>query len=87
VGDVLHKAFADIDRQGRADHLAAREALRKQGVVFVPVAPDKLGAWQAAARSARERLEKDGGTHNEKLMAALQGHLAEFRRQAASPRR
>jgi TRAP-type C4-dicarboxylate transport system substrate-binding protein len=87
VGDALRKAFTDIDRQGRADHQAAREALRKQGVAFVPVAPDKLGAWQAAALRARERLARDGGTHNEKLMAALQAHLAEFRRQAASPRR
>lgn len=86
VREVMRSAFADINRQGRVDHLAARDALRKQGIEFVPVAPDKLAQWQATARTARERLAGDGA-QNPKLMATLRGHLAEFRKQPAAAAR
>jgi TRAP-type C4-dicarboxylate transport system substrate-binding protein len=82
VREVMGKAFKDIDRQNRADQAGAREALRRQGVEFVAVAPDKLAQWQEAARQARERLAASG-VYSKQMWDTLQGHLDEFRR--ASP--
>jgi TRAP-type C4-dicarboxylate transport system substrate-binding protein len=86
VREVMGKALQDIDRQNRADQSGAREALRRQGIEFVAVAPDKLAQWQEAARQARERLAA-GGVYSKQMWDTLQGHLDEFRRARARARR
>jgi TRAP-type C4-dicarboxylate transport system substrate-binding protein len=79
VRELMGKAFQDIDRQNRADQTGAREALRRQGIEFVAVAPDKLAQWQDAARQARERLAASG-VYSRQMWDTLQSHLTEFRR-------
>lgn len=78
VREVMGRALQDIDRQNRADQTGAREALKRQGIEFVAVAPDKLAQWQDAARQARERLAASG-VYSRQMWDMLQGHLAEFR--------
>lgn len=78
VREVMGRALRDIDRQNRADQAGAREALKRQGIEFVAVAPDKLAQWQDAAREARERLAASG-VYSRQMWDMLQGYLAEFR--------
>mgnify|MGYP005845057811 CR=1 FL=1 len=86
VREVMGKALQDIDRQNRADQAGAREALRRQGIEFVAVAPDKLAQWQDAARQARERLAASG-VYSREMWDRLQGHIAEFRRKPPGGKR
>jgi TRAP-type C4-dicarboxylate transport system substrate-binding protein len=86
VRELLSEAMRDIDRHNRADQSGAREALRRQGIEFVAVAPEKLVQWQEAARQARERLAASG-VYSKPMWDTLQGHLTAYRRQASGATR
>ncbi len=79
VRAALGRALQDLDRQNRADHEKARAALARNGIGFLPIAPDKLAQLSEVARAARDQLVRERTVPAE-LMNTLQQHLADFRR-------
>jgi len=80
VRTTLGRALQEMDRQNRADHRGAREALRKNGIQFLSVAPDKLAELERVARATRERLARDRSVPPD-MMKTLQTHLDAFHAQ------
>lgn len=78
VLEVMAEAFARMDRQGRKDNEASRQALAKQGVRFDVPSAEEMERWHAIARDATERL-RSAGTFTEESFALLQRLLAEHR--------
>ena len=51
---IMGKAIAEVDRRNRADHEAAREALKKQGLQFLRPSADQIAQWRDASREVRQ---------------------------------
>lgn len=58
VRDVMSRAFKKIDRQNRKDNIAAREALKNQGIEFISLSKKVLDDWRNIAKKAVKVLEK-----------------------------
>lgn len=50
---IIGNAMAEADRQNRADHDAAREALADQGLQFIELTAAELAEWRRNAAAAR----------------------------------
>lgn len=51
---IMGKAIAEVDRRNRADHEAAREALKTQGLQFLRPSADQIAHWRDASREVRQ---------------------------------
>ena len=78
VRRVMGEAFDTIDKQNRADNVAAREALMKQGINLVEVTDAQRQEWYQLAAEAEQNLVKKGILSREEL-DQLDGYLNEFR--------
>lgn len=58
VRDVMTRAFNKIDRQNRKDNIAAREALKNQGIEFISLSEKVLSDWRDIAKMAVKVLEE-----------------------------
>jgi len=76
---VVSKAFAAagqrMDANARRDDAAAMEALRKQGVVLAPLAPDEAARWRDVGAQAIAELEARKAITPE-LLAAVRAAIA-----------
>jgi TRAP-type C4-dicarboxylate transport system substrate-binding protein len=79
VREVMGRVFREIDAGNRRDNINAKEALRKQGIVFVTPDPAQLAEWQRIADTARAQLVAHG-VYSKDILRALQNHLDAYRK-------
>lgn len=69
VREVMACVYREIDQQNKLDNAKAIDALKKQGVTFVPLSPELMQDWQKVAEKAIAILEKQGAFTPEMLQA------------------
>ena len=84
VREVMERVFTGLNRQNRLDERNAREALRRQGIEFLALAPEELTRLRAAADQTIERLGKKD-VYTPAQLKVLRTHLDTYRRQPAAP--
>lgn len=57
VRQVMENVFQEIDAQNRQDNIAARAALKNQGIQFITLSPETLSEWHAIGAKAAKKLE------------------------------
>lgn len=76
VREVMAQAFVNIDHKNREDNIAAKQAMKNQGVKFVPLSPESEKEWRKIGDEAIERLEKQN-QYSDKAYADLMKYVAE----------
>lgn len=78
VGDEIATAFAQIDKQTRADNTSARAALEKEGIKFIAPDESERKNWETVGADAKKQLATSGALSTE-MQKALDAALAEAR--------
>jgi TRAP-type C4-dicarboxylate transport system substrate-binding protein len=83
VREIMGAAFVLIDKQNRADNIAAYEALMKQGISSVELSDSDRKIWYGKARQAEKTLV-DRGVLSREALQEVDAYLDEVRsRQSA----
>ena len=59
VREVMTATFKRIDAANRKDNIAAREALKNQGIEFITLSKESLAEWHVIGDKAMHKLEKE----------------------------
>jgi TRAP-type C4-dicarboxylate transport system substrate-binding protein len=76
VRDIMGQAFINIDKQNRKDNVEAKQALKNQGVKFVPLSPESRKEWRDVGDRAIKVLEKQN-QYSDKVYKDLMRYVAE----------
>jgi TRAP-type C4-dicarboxylate transport system substrate-binding protein len=60
VRKVMAETFREIDVENRKDNIAAREALKNQGIEFIALSEESLKSWHDIGVKATKKLEEKG---------------------------
>ncbi len=80
VRDIMTAAFRRIDVQNRKDNVAAKEALRKQGIQFVKLTEKSAEEWRKVGEKAMHKLEQEHD-YSDEVYDGLMKHLADYKKQ------
>ena len=80
VRKTLGATFISLNKQNRADNVAALSALKQQGIEFISPSPKQQQAWEMHANATLENMRKDG-IFNAELLDEMQ-NLIRRQRQA-----
>jgi TRAP-type C4-dicarboxylate transport system substrate-binding protein len=78
VREVFDEVFERLNRLNRDDNLAAREALKANGMEFVVPTDAELVLWNKVAREATEEFRREGRIH-EPTLELIQRLTREYR--------
>lgn len=59
VRQIMSDVFDRIDTQNRKDSIAAREALKNQGVEFISLSQETIDSWKSIGKQALLKLDSD----------------------------
>jgi TRAP-type C4-dicarboxylate transport system substrate-binding protein len=80
VREVFGRANRTLDETSRSDNEEARQALAKQGVVFVHPTAETHAKWEEIAAAATKRLVAQRG-YDPSIMAEIEGLVETYRAQ------
>ena len=83
VREVMEGASRRVNRRNRQGNESARQALRRQGIVFVTVSQENWEQWRQTLTAAVNRLSRQG-VFTAAMLKILHGHLDDYRRLSAS---
>ena len=78
VEEVMGRTFQKISEQNRVDNIAARTALKKQGIVFIMPEASQRRAWHDKVAEAMTRLAKQG-EFSGAMLQTLRKYLHDYR--------
>lgn len=78
VREVMEKIYQKFDDQGKAENLAAHQALLDDGIKSIEIDQQQHAKWQAAVRESNHKLAADG-VISEQLLKQLECHVRAYR--------
>ena len=78
IQQIMGGIFDKLNAQTRTDNREARQALKRQGIVFVDPTPAEQRRWQTIGAEAVERLRRREA-YSKTLFKTLQDHLHDYR--------
>jgi len=78
VSEVMGETFKRLDKLNRKDDLAARSALKKQGITFITLDPQLTEQWFNIRKSVGQEMTQKG-VLSKGIVDTLQRHLDEYR--------
>ncbi len=82
VREVMEGVYSKIGRRNREDNESARQALRRQGIVFVTVSQKNWQQWRQTLTKTVNRLSEQG-IFTAAMLKTLEGHLDDYRHASA----
>jgi TRAP-type C4-dicarboxylate transport system substrate-binding protein len=78
VREEISKVFGRLDELNRSDNLAAKAALKQQGITFVAPDPGEVERWKSISDGAIDEMAASG-TISPEIVSQVREYLQSFR--------